>query len=66
MKIGVIQDTTLKGRKIILEPREGVPDNLWLVEEGRFLNGSSQYTMYCLVCEKRVPSLCPECNKEKV
>jgi len=64
MKLGIIEDGKLKGKKIILEPREGLPDNLYLVSKGAFLNGSPQFAMYCLVCECEVPTGgCLRCNK---
>lgn len=65
MKLGIIEDTTLKGRKIVLEPRNNLPDNIWLVENGTFPNGSPIFSYYCLVCEKQIPSNgCPKCNKK--
>ena len=68
MKLGIIQETKLKGHKIILEPREGLPDNLYLVSKGTFFNGSEHFAMFCLFCEKEVPGKCLKCNilKKKV
>jgi len=64
MKLGVIEDGKLKGKKIVLEPREGLEDNLYLVSKGDFLNGSPNFSMYCLVCEEEVPGKCTTCNKK--
>lgn len=63
MKLGVIEGTKLNGRKIILEPREGITENLYLVSKGDFFNGSPNFSMHCLVCEKEVPGKCGTCNK---
>ena len=67
MKLGIIETGRLKGKKIILEPRQGLPDNIYLVENGTFLNGSPQFSHFCLICEKQVPSgsWCPKCNGGK-
>lgn len=64
MKIGVIEEGKLKGKKMILEPRENLPNNLYLVEKGVFLNGSPQFELHCLTkgCEKEVPGSCKKCN----
>ena len=66
MILGVIEEGKLKGKKVILSPRKDLPDNLYLVEKGTFLNGSPQFALYCLTkgCEKEVPGKCPKCNKE--
>jgi len=66
MKLGIIEDGNLKGKRIVLEPRDGLEDNLYLIEKGPFLNGSPQFAMFCLVCEKEVPGKCPICNKEDI
>lgn len=58
MKLGVIEDGTLKGKRIILEPRDGLKDNEYLVENGMFFNGSPQFSLYCLACEKQIPGKC--------
>ena len=64
MKLGIIETTQLKGHKIILEPREGLPDNLYLVSKGTFIGGGEQFAIHCLVCENEVPSNgCNKCNK---
>lgn len=67
MKLGLIKETSLEGRKVILEPRNDLPKNIYLVEKGKFFNGSEQFAHYCLVCEKQVPvgSWCDKCNKEE-
>ena len=52
MTVGIIEDGTLKGRKIILEPRSGMKDNEYLVEEGTFFNGAPLFTRACLICEQ--------------
>lgn len=63
---GIIEEGKLKGRKVILSPREGLPENLYLVEKGEFFNGSPQFALHCLTqgCECEVPGKCPKCNKE--
>jgi len=62
-KFGKIEEGKLKGRRVILEPR-GLPENLYLVEKGQFINGSPQFALYCLTegCEKEVPGKCEKCN----
>ena len=65
MKLGIIQETKLKGRKIILEPRKGLPANLYWVSKGEFLNGSERFVLHCLVCEKEVINKCLTCNNLK-
>jgi hypothetical protein len=64
MKLGIIEDGKLKGKKIVLEPREGLENNLYLVSKGTFLNGSEQFALHCLICEKEVPGKCTRCNKK--
>lgn len=61
MKIGLIESGKLKGKKIILEPRTGLRDNEYLVEKGKFINGSEQFALHCLICEKEIPG---KCDKE--
>ena len=64
MKLGIIQTGKLKNKKIIIEPRQGLPKNIYLVENGIFPNGSPQFSHFCLVCERQIPSNgCPKCNK---
>lgn len=62
--LGEIQEGKLKGQKVILSPREGLPSNLYWVEKGIFLNGSPQFALHCLNlgCEKEVPGKCDKCN----
>lgn len=62
---GKIEEGKLKGRRVILSPREGLPENLYWTEKGVFLNGSPQFALYCLSggCEKEVPGECIKCNK---
>lgn len=64
MKLGVIEEGKLKGKKIILEPRKGLEENQYLVEKGTFLNGSPQFALHCLTkgCEKEIPGKCDKCN----
>lgn len=64
MKIGILQETKLQGKRIILEPRQGLEDNLYWVEKGEFINGSPHFALYCLICEKEVPGRCLDCNKK--
>lgn len=61
---GKIEEGKLKGRRVILSPREGLSDNLYFTEKGEFLNGSPQFALYCLNkgCEKEVPGKCDKCN----
>lgn len=54
MKLGVILEGELKDKKIVLEPRTNLPDNIYLVEKGVFFNGSPEFSKACLVCEKYV------------
>lgn len=57
--MGVIEDGNLKGRKFIL------PSEVY-VEKGTFANGSSEFSLACLVHQKFIPSGgCPECAEEK-
>jgi hypothetical protein len=62
---GKIEEGSMKGRKVILSPREGIPDNLYLVEKGEFMNGSPMFALHCLTkgCEKEVPGKCEKCNQ---
>ena len=63
--MGIIEGGKLKGKRIILEPRKGLPDNIYLVENETFLNGSPQFSHFCLICEKQIPSNgCPTHNKK--
>lgn len=64
MQLGVIEEGTLKGKKVILEPRKDLPENLYLVEKGLFFNGSPQFALYCLTkgCEQEVPGKCLKHN----
>ena len=64
MILGIIEEGKLKGKKVILSPRKDLPDNLYLVEKGKFINGSPQFALHCLTkgCEKEVPGTCQICN----
>lgn len=57
MKLGIIEEGVLKGKKVILEPHEGLKDNEYFVEKGGFLNGAPMFARYCLNkgCEKEIP-----------
>ena len=62
---GIIEEGELKGKKVMLSPRnEGTPENLYLVEKGVFYEGSPMFALHCLTkdCEKEVPGVCPVCN----
>ncbi len=63
-KFGIIEEGKLKGRKMVIEPRVDLLDNLYLVEKGLFLNGSAQFSLHCLAkgCEKEVMNKCNMCN----
>ena len=54
MKLGVIESGGLKGKRIILEPRNDFKQNEYMVETGR-LEGSFTFSKHCLVCEKSIP-----------
>lgn len=59
MKLGEILEGKLKGKKIILEPRNGLKSNEYFVEKGVFIGGIPQFALHCLICEKEIPG---ECN----
>jgi hypothetical protein len=61
MKLGVIEEGKLQGKKILLEPRTNLPDNEYLVEKGTFFNGSAMFQKACLICEEFINSThqCP-------
>ena len=66
MKLGIIEEGKLKGKKMILEPRENMEENLYLVESGKFIDGqTSKFSLQCLTqgCEQEVPGKCGKCNK---
>jgi len=65
MILGQIEEGKLKGKKVILQPRKDLPDNLYLVEKGVFIGGMPQFALHCLNkgCEKEVPGKCDKCNK---
>ena len=54
MKLGTILEGKFKDRKIILEPRKGLHDNVYLIEKGTFFNGSPEFSKGCLACGKFV------------
>lgn len=56
MTLGVIEEGSLQGKRIILEPRTGLKKNEWLIEKAPFLNGSPSFALYCLTCEKEIPA----------
>lgn len=61
MQLGIIEEGNLKNRKIILEPREGLKRNEWLIEKAVRCN---QFALHCLTCEKEIPlNGCPDCDK---
>lgn len=64
MKLGIIETGVLKGKRVILSPREGMEDNIYLVEKGMFINGAPTFAKYCLNegCEQEVPNKCNKCN----
>ena len=61
---GKIEEGVLAGRVVILSPRDGLSDNLYLVEKGNFMNGEKMFSLHCLTngCEKEVPGKCARCN----
>lgn len=64
IKLGVIEDGGLKGRRIILEPRKGLKRNEYLIEQGVFFNGSPMFAKYCLMCEIPISDNgCLNCEK---
>ena len=63
MKLGIIEEGKLKGKRVLLE-RKGLRDNEFYVEKGVFLNGSPQFSKACLNkgCEKFIPDNgCDKC-----
>jgi hypothetical protein len=63
MKLGVIESGALSGKKILLEPRDGLMDNEYMVEQGPFLNGAPKFSKFCLICERAIPDNgCPFCK----
>ena len=64
IQYGLIEDGVLKGRRVVLSPRDGLPNNIYLVEQGTFFNGAPMFTTYCLVCDKQVPGTCPNQKRE--
>lgn len=63
MKIGIIEDGKLKGKRILVIGQDNkLPRNLHWVEKGEFLNGTPKFALHCLVCDVEVPGACPECN----
>lgn len=64
MKLGVIESGSLTGKKVILEPRTDLPQNIYLVESGMSPIGPS-YEHWCLACETQVPTEgCERCNHD--
>ena len=64
MKLGLIEEGKLQGKKVILEPRVDMKDNEYLVEKGLFFNGSPEFSKACLTknCEKFIPDNgCDKC-----
>jgi len=55
MKLGIIEEGKLKGKKIILTPRKDMEQSEYYVSKGTFLNGSEQFSKACLICEKFIP-----------
>lgn len=66
IKMGIIEAGGLKGKKIILEPRNGLKRNEYLIEKGIFFNGAPMFAKYCLICEIPIPDNgCLNCNGEE-
>lgn len=65
MKLGIIESGELKGKKVVLEPRSDLPNNIFLVDKGTFMNGAPMFAKYCLTegCEIEVAEKCQKCNK---
>lgn len=63
--MGMIEEGSLKGKKIILKPRKGLKKNEYLIEQGVFFNGAPMFALYCLMCEVPIPGNgCIKCSKE--
>ncbi len=64
--LGVIQDGKLAGKVIILQPRNGLRENEWLVQDGNSsLTGQPAFKRFCLVCDEEIPvNGCPKHNKK--
>lgn len=64
MTLGIIEEGKLKGKKFIIEPRTGLPENIYLVEKGLFFNGQPMFHKACLNrgCEEYVGEKCDKCN----
>lgn len=62
MKFGIIEEGKLKGQKIILEPRNGLKNNEYIVEKGVFNNGAQMFQKACLVCEEYIGEVCTNCK----
>ena len=63
-QLGRIEEGKFKGKRIILAPREGLPQNVYFVEKGQFPGGGTEYSKACLVCEIFVADQgCTKCNK---
>lgn len=63
--LGVIEEGSLKGKKVIFSPRNGLKDNEFLVEQGVFMNGAPVFHKACLTkgCEKFIANRgCDTCN----
>ena len=64
MKLGMIEEGQLKGKKVLLEPREGLKENEYLVEKGVFANGAPMFNKACLNkgCEDYIGNSCTNCE----
>lgn len=64
MKLGIIEEGRLKGKKIILEPHD-LAQNEYLIEKGTFFNGSPMFHKACLVCEDFISDSGHICNPKQ-
>lgn len=62
--LGQIDEGVLRGKKVVVAPRTGLPENIYFVERG-YISGVPFYAQYCLNqgCEIEIPVQgCPKCN----
>lgn len=60
MQLGIIKEGRLINRKIVLDPRNDLKRNEWVIEKAV---KSNQFALHCLVCEKEIPmNGCPNCQ----
>lgn len=55
MILGEIQEGAFKGKRLILEPREGLKMNEYYVEKGIFMNGAPEFSKACLIHGVYIP-----------